>query len=390
MILSDIVQTPTRTSGVATVSASPIPSTGAPVYRTAPVYSPSTSPVPMAKASATMTATRTSPTPAKVNLSAGTMTAQPVAAPAPAMSPAQASAVLDSISTSRATSGISTSNITTSLASGVAAAASAAQTVLANSNFARSLAAAIAAAAAGTPVRPDASLAALAAKITPQQSAALTPAVAQYLISAAAAAPGSVLPDMTPVLAAATSRVGTRVNPSTSRSLGIANIGFEQREGLWVMSEAAQPVFKLMVGTMTFAPDSDSTPTTITGQAALVVGSPGNAQAMIESALARGQAVLVDRTSVSSPTPRLMFTSEPGVVAQSAGPFGGYALVDGTQPKEVIASALRLVNNGVVPASVSSMPSWVVPTAIGGVVLAGVAYFYFSSKKKAVPNRRRR
>jgi len=173
-------------------------------------------------------------------------------------------------------------------------------------------------------------------------------------------------------------------------------VAFEQRDGLWIVSAAAQPVLQGVLGAMVF---SASDPSGNSGQASfslpsspdLVIPSANTGAAVvINGKIANGYAALLDKSSTSTGVLKFVFTNDPSVVATLAGTVGSHALIT-DKPDAVVAPALAQINGGVVPSSSVAMPKWVVPVVVGvGVLAVGAIAMVMMSKKKAVANRRRR
>jgi hypothetical protein len=193
-----------------------------------------------------------------------------------------------------------------------------------------------------------------------------------------------------PPAATATRPVATRILNFSGPS-GIPQIGFEQREGLWVVSDAAAPLLRTALDAMTFSP---SQPDGNAGQAVFVLGqTTGNAQLVVNQKIAAGFAALIDKTSVPTGMFKIAFTSDPSTVASMAGgPSAQWALISSTDPKAVLAAAAAATNPttpGTVPASVVAPTPWVLYGLLGtGVVLLGYIAVK-QSKKTATANRRR-
>lgn len=158
----------------------------------------------------------------------------------------------------------------------------------------------------------------------------------------------------------------------------LPQIGFEQREGLWIVSKAAQPVLMGILGLMTFTP-ADAAGNT--GQVNFVAGVPmGNAGAIVEQKSKAGFAQLVDKSSVATGVLQIVFTSDPALVAQLAGASGTHALIS-DQPDAVVGAAVQAVNGGTLPSTaVGNKIPWV-PIAAGVAVLGGIAYLATRKKK---------
>lgn len=188
----------------------------------------------------------------------------------------------------------------------------------------------------------------------------------------------------------ATTRIGTQPLPGLAQ--GAPQIGFEQREGLWVVSDGAVPILTGILGTMVWQPDAGGSEARLsdTGQAAFMIGQTGNMLSVIDQHVQAGFAVLIDKASITTGVPKIIFTNQPSVVAANAGgDQATHALINGSEPKTVIDGALKIIHGGAVPSSVVTKPNYLLYGAIGvGVLAAG--YFVMKKQKHAVANRRRR
>jgi hypothetical protein len=170
---------------------------------------------------------------------------------------------------------------------------------------------------------------------------------------------------------------------------GVPEIGFEQRDGLWIVSAAALPVLEGVLGMMAYASD----PSGNAGQANFMMPAAGvsvdasmTAGAVVGAKLAAGQAALLARASVPTGVLKLVFTSDPAVVAQLAGPSGTHALIT-DKPDEVVAAALALLHGGVVPTtSVASTTPWLAIGVVGAGLLIAGAIFMTRTPARATAN----
>lgn len=203
---------------------------------------------------------------------------------------------------------------------------------------------------------------------------------------------------------------------------GKAQITFTEHEGLWIVSDAPESASyaatsgygqlpnltsllpkgtlaqapsgtAIVLGTMTFAldPGQDSTAPQVTGKAIFVAGQvSGNAWQTVQAMNQAGYAALIEKASVPTGTFNLVFTKDPGTVAQLAGGDSASHALLTEDPQDVVAGALAALHGGTVPASVQSgaKPAWLVPVLVGaGALVLGVLLF---RKKKATPNPKRK
>jgi hypothetical protein len=158
-------------------------------------------------------------------------------------------------------------------------------------------------------------------------------------------------------------------------STGAPQIGFEQREGLWIVSVAALPLLQALLTPMVYV-SAGSDGVTETGQASLMVGQTGAAEATVEANIASGNAALIEKSSILAGTPNLLFTRDPAVVAAHAGGTNATHALVTDKPDSVVGPALAILNGGSVPASVVKKPNYIVPAIVGvGVILVGAIVF---------------
>jgi hypothetical protein len=193
-----------------------------------------------------------------------------------------------------------------------------------------------------------------------------------------------------------TTRIGT-VAPMALPG-GIPQIGLEQKEGLWVVSDAAQPVAKAVLSSMTYK-GGPMTAEEGSGQASFVIGSLPTISAWqtIQDMIAAGYAALVEKASITTGTLNLLFTkSSSTVAAKAGGEAASHALLSMDEPQNVLQGALAQLHGGTVPASVVEgekpaveRPAWLVPVLVGaGALLIG--YFIFGGRKATANQRRSR
>jgi hypothetical protein len=184
----------------------------------------------------------------------------------------------------------------------------------------------------------------------------------------------------------------------TGQPAGTATIGFEERAGIWIVAEQAQPILTEMLKAMVYyddakAPGSAADP--VTGQANFMLGNLlGGAYAKLQEKVDAGYAVLLQKASVQTGVLKILSTKSPEtIVASASGPSAPYAVVEAPEALETAAAALvggTLIEDGYgppgpgpVPAAASgAMPKWVVPALIGVGVLA-VGALLLSRRKKS-------
>jgi len=176
---------------------------------------------------------------------------------------------------------------------------------------------------------------------------------------------------------------------------GVATIGFEERAGIWIVAEQAQPVLTEMLKAMIYSDDAGSGPDPVTGQANFMLGNLlGGAYGKLQEKVDAGYAVLLQKASVPTGVLKFLSTKSPETIVASAhGTSAPYALVEAPEALETAAAALVGGNvpqvtptyengGGVKPAGASEMPKWVVPALIGVGVLA-VGALVLSRRKKS-------
>ena len=186
----------------------------------------------------------------------------------------------------------------------------------------------------------------------------------------------------------ATTRILTLGGGASGLAQGVPEIGFEQRDGLWIVSAAALPVLQGVLGMMAYASSDPNA-----GQANFMMPAAGvsvdasmTASAVVGAKLAAGQAALLAKASVPTGVLKLVFTSDPAVVAQLAGPSGTHALIT-DKPDEVVAAALALLHGGVVPTtSVASTTPWLAIGVVGAGLLIAGAIFMTRTPARATAN----
>lgn len=198
----------------------------------------------------------------------------------------------------------------------------------------------------------------------------------------------------------ATTRILTLGGGASGLAQGVPEIGFEQRDGLWIVSAAALPVLEGVLGMMAYASD----PSGNAGQANFMMPAAGarvalgtsavyrnedasmTASAVVGAKLAAGQAALLAKASVPTGVLKLVFTSDPAVVAQLAGPSGTHALIT-DKPDDVVAAALALLHGGSVPTtSVASTTPWLAIGVVGAGLLIAGAIFMTRTPARATAN----
>lgn len=177
---------------------------------------------------------------------------------------------------------------------------------------------------------------------------------------------------------------------------GVATIGFEERAGIWVVAEQAQPILTEMLKAMIYTDDAGSGPEPVTGQANFMLGNLlGGAYGKLQEKVDQGYAVLLQKASVASGVLKILSTKSPEtIVASASGANAPYALVESPEALETAAAALV---GGSVPqvtptpgggetteggAAAGQMPKWLVPALIGVGVLA-VGAIVLSGRKKS-------
>jgi len=167
---------------------------------------------------------------------------------------------------------------------------------------------------------------------------------------------------------------GTNISEAIPAPL---SIGFEQRDGLWIVSAAALPVLQTALSGMAYA---SSDPSGMSGQASFMLPSSSEAiltaNFVVNNHITQGHAALLDKASVGTGSFKFIFTGDPAVVAQLAGgPSAQYALVT-DKPDAVVAGALAKMNGGTVPAaSVATPMPWLAIGVVGaGLLIAGALY----------------
>jgi len=181
----------------------------------------------------------------------------------------------------------------------------------------------------------------------------------------------------------------------TGQPGGVATIGFEERAGIWVVAEQAQPILTEMLKAMIYTDDAGSGPDPLTGQANFMLGNLlGGAYGKLQEKVDAGYAVLLQKASVSTGVLKILSTKSPEtIVASASGTNAPYALVEAPEALETAAAALV---GGAVPqvspgpggetpggaATTGEMPKWVVPALIGVGVLA-VGAIVLSRRKKS-------
>jgi hypothetical protein len=123
---------------------------------------------------------------------------------------------------------------------------------------------------------------------------------------------------------------------------GIGSIGFQKAMGLWLVNSAGKPVAMQALNAMTFVADDlpKEMNVSTTGTASFVFGQlSGNAGSAIAEAVARGEVVFVQKSSIATGSVRLAF-AKPSVEAYALACDGSrssglkcdgeYAVLDGS------------------------------------------------------------
>ena len=143
---------------------------------------------------------------------------------------------------------------------------------------------------------------------------------------------------------------------------------FEQRAGLWRVSELARASLLGLLSAMTWSGNEQG------GTAYVVAGQmQGNAKDVVLAARAASKCVLLTRSPAGGVGLALAFSADPAAVAAAAGPAGPMALVFDDPAAIVKAAEQMIAGVGPGPAPVPvSPPGWVVPTLVGaGIVAVG-------------------
>ncbi len=132
---------------------------------------------------------------------------------------------------------------------------------------------------------------------------------------------------------------------------------FEMRNNLWVLSSASAPAVTPVLAQMSYAKTSD-TPTGQIGTAALFAGTPSpSAAEVVQQQTSAGFAALVDKASVSTGTPKLVFTNSMVEIASLAGGANATHALISDQPVPLIANASAAATPLVAPAMPTVPPA---------------------------------
>ncbi len=186
-------------------------------------------------------------------------------------------------------------------------------------------------------------------------------------------------------------------------------VSIQKSGNLWMVDPAAQPALKQILGMSMFAQDPSPAaqdPSGISGSLSFNVSIMfGDGSSKIDAFIAAGYAAMASIQSLSSGTIRLLFTKRPEVVATQTGGDSPMFVLLSDHPVNVVNAANGLVagtaptpsqqppGGGVTPApstpgttpsvpgATSATPTWIMPLAVGAVLLGGAALLLSASKK---------
>lgn len=135
-------------------------------------------------------------------------------------------------------------------------------------------------------------------------------------------------------------------------------IGFEQRNGLWIVASLAEPLIARLLTTMAFNP---ATPDSTAGVISAFVGTPAppavSAATFVNSQNSTGSAVLVEMASVQTGVLNVIAVHDAATIASAAsGASGKWALIN-DQPTALVGAAAALVAGGKVQPGQQPLPT---------------------------------
>jgi hypothetical protein len=183
------------------------------------------------------------------------------------------------------------------------------------------------------------------------------------------------------------------------------SVSIQKGGNLWMVDPAAQPALKQMLGMASFSVGQAPPPQDPNGYIGSLSFSAaqifGDGASRVDSYIQNGYAAMASVASLSTGTINLLFTKKPDLIASLAGGDSPVYVLLSDQPAGVVNAASKIAGaqptptqpvpsppgqgGTVVPPGPQTQPAatpgWLMPLAVGAVVLGGAALLLTAAKR---------